>query len=155
MAFVLRKSKYESVENNKEKMKALIISLSFIVLSSTAFAKRAAPVEVKPISKNGQEFSFRIKNSGCGQGESCAMQVFLLSKNIKSGEVKWECELYQKLFDRQLETDVQWVFPSSLTYTKKKQLIVTDERGSTYKVKSDNGELIDPLKSNIYPAEKN
>lgn len=136
-------------------MKALILSLSLLFVSPMGFAKRAAPVEVKPILKNGQEFSFRIKNSGCHADEACSMQVFLISKNIKSGEVKWQRELYQKLFDRNLETDVQWVFPNFLAYNKKKQLVVTDERGSTYKVESGSGELIQPLKSIVYPARKN
>ncbi|MBC7465188.1 MAG: hypothetical protein H7256_04290 [Bdellovibrio sp.] len=136
-------------------MKTPFLILILIVAGSTTFAKRAGPVEVKPISKNGHEFSFRIKNSSCQENEACALQVFLISKDVKTGAVKWDRELYQKLFDRKLEIDVQWVFPKSLSYNNKKQLVVTDERGSMYKVNSENGKLIQPLKSIIYPARRN
>ena len=81
------------------------------------------------------------------------MQVFLISKNIASGKINWEKELYQKLFDPNLEIDVQTVFLRSLKL-RKKHLIAIDEKGSKYIVKSQTGDLVQPLKSIIYPAHK-
>lgn len=134
-------------------MKNLILVLSICLFSSASWSKRMAPAKIKPIVSQGREFSFQVEQSPCKNGENCGMQVFLVSKNIASGRINWKRELYQKLFNPNLEIDMQTVFLRSLELSKQ-QLIAIDERGSKYIVKSQTGDLVQPLKSIIYSANK-
>ena len=78
------------------------------------------------------------------------MQVFLSSKQVSSGKIIWERELYQKPFDPAMETDVQEILPKSLSLKKSGELIASDEAGSIYIVEAKTGELLQPLKSVVY-----
>lgn len=132
-------------------MKALILFLSFVCVA--AFAKRAPPPVVKPLVRAGNEYRFETEQSDCRSGGSCGMQAFLVSTNVKSGKVNWKTELYQKLFDPNLETDVQTIMPASLKVVKYRAIAV-DEMGLRYVVNLKTGMLVEPLKPVIYPAQK-
>lgn len=133
-----------------------IISIFIILFNFSVFAKRSAPVEIKPIEKNGNEYSFRIDHSACEEGKKiCGMQVFLISKELSTQKLNWETALYQKIYDPKLETDVQTIFPRSLKLRKSKYFQIIDEKGAIYLVKLKTGELVKPLKSIIYPSSKN
>lgn len=134
-------------------MKKLILILSLSLLAAPSLAKRLAPAKIKPVVDQGSEFSYRIEKTSCKKSTSCGMQVFLVSKNVASGKINWERELYQKAFDPKMETDVQTIYPKSLKL-KEKNVIAIDEKGSKYIVKSETGDLVIPLKSIIYPASK-
>lgn len=134
-------------------MKIFILVLSLSLLSATTWAKRLAPAVIKPVVSEGNEFSYKVEKTSCKKSPSCGMQVFLVSKNLASGKINWERELYQKAFDPKMETDVQTIYPKSLKL-KEKNVIAIDEKGSKYIVKSQTGDLVIPLKSIIYPAQK-
>lgn len=142
----------EVLRQGGSEMKKIFI-LSVIFLSTNAFAKRLPPAEVKPLVKDGIEYNFRVEQGSCDEpSKNCGMQVFLVSQDTKTGQVKWDRELYQKSFDPNLEVDVQTVFPKSLKF-KGKEIVATDEMGSTFRLKL-TGELISPLKSIIYSGAK-
>lgn len=134
-------------------MKIFILVLSLSLLSTTTWAKRLAPAVIKPVVSEGNEFTYKVEKTSCKKSPSCGMQVFLVSKNLASGKINWERELYQKAFDPKMETDVQTIYPKSLKL-KEKNVIAIDEKGSKYIVKSQTGDLVIPLKSIIYPAQK-
>lgn len=131
----------------------ILLILFVSLLSSAGWAKRLAPAKIKPVVEQGNEFSYRVEKTSCKKSPTCGMQVFLVSKNVASGKLNWERELYQKAFDPKMETDVQTIYPKSLKL-KEKNVIAIDEKGSKYIVKSATGDLVIPLKSIIYPANK-
>ncbi len=137
----------------KYKMKKTILVLSLSLLPVISLAKRLAPAVITPVISEGSEFTYRVEKTSCKKSTNCGMQVFLISKNVASGKVNWERELYQKAFDPKMETDVQTIYPKSLKL-KEKNVIAIDEKGSKYIVKSATGDLVIPLKSIIYPAHK-
>ncbi len=134
-------------------MKNLILVVALSLGASVSFAKRKAPAEIKPVVVDGNELSTQSEQSDCMTDKHCGQQVFLVSKNVQSGNVNWITELYQKSFNPKIETDVQTIFPKSLKVKKNKATVV-DERGSKYVIDTVSGELITPLKSIIYPVKK-
>ena len=134
-------------------MKNLILVVALSLLAVPAFAKRLAPKEIKPVVQKETEFALQFEQSSCVTEKVCGQQVFLISKNLKTGNINWVTELYQVTFDSKLETDIQTIYPTSLKVRKNKATVI-DERGSTYVTDIKSGELITPLKSIIYPAKK-
>lgn len=134
-------------------MKNLILVLSLSLVSASAFAKRLAPAEIKPVVQKETEFTLQSEQSDCVTEKVCGQQVFLVSKNLKTGNVNWVTALYQVTFDSKLETDIQTIYPTSLKVRKNRATVI-DERGSTYVTNIKSGELVSPLKSIIYPAKK-
>lgn len=134
-------------------MKNLILVLVLSLVTTISFAKRKAPADIKPVVIQGNEISVQSEQSDCMTDKHCGQQMFLVSKNQKTGDVNWITELYQVGFDSKLETDVQTIYPTSLKVKKNKATVI-DERGSTYVIDIKDGELIKPLKSIIYPAKK-
>lgn len=136
-------------ENN---VNPLVLAAAFIAISVPTFAKRMAPAEVKPVVSRGFEYAFRTEQHGCHGNDSCSMHVYLISQKKLSGKIIWKQEIYQKIFNPLLETDVQAIFPVSLKLIKK-QLHVVDEGGSKYSIDPKTGQLITPALPKIYPAK--
>lgn len=130
----------------------LILLLTLTFFSAASFAKRIEPAAIKSIVQGDSVINFRVQRADCQIEKVCAMQVFLNSKNMASGRIIWERELYQKALDAKLEFDVQMVLPKSLRL-EGKTIVATDEKGSTYKLDL-NGKLLSPLKSIVYPLAK-
>lgn len=123
-----------------------------LTLSAAAVAKRSEPAAIKSIVLGDSIVNFRVQRADCQVEKVCAMQVFINSKNMTTGRINWERELYQKGLDPKVEFDVQLVLPKFLRL-QGKQIIATDEKGTTYKLDLD-GKLLSPLKSVIYPLTK-
>lgn len=135
-------------------MKKYLITIALTLLSFNSFAKRGPVPVVKPLIKNGTEYDFRFADQECKPNAPCGMQVYLFSKNKKSNKINWETQLYQVQYRQNLELDVQSILPSRLQLKNKNQIVVIDEMGSTYKVDSKTGKLIEPLKSIVYPYSR-
>ena len=131
------------------------MTLVLVLITSLCFAKRSVQLAIQPIRKDGNEINFKISRTPCpDKNQLCGMQVSLTSKQMHTGKLNWERELYQKAFDPTLEADVQEVLPKSLTLKKSTELIVSDEKGSVYIIEAKTGEMLQPLKSIIYPGYK-
>ncbi len=132
-------------------MKTLFIFTMLFCFS--LHAKRVAPPEIKPLQKSGNEFSFEISNSPCSDVKNtCGMKVTLVSKKISVNSVNWKRELYIKMYDSKLETDVQDVHPQSLKFLNNNIIQVKDENGTEYQINALSGKMIKPLKTVIYNA---
>ncbi|MBY0416054.1 MAG: hypothetical protein K2Q18_17920 [Bdellovibrionales bacterium] len=129
--------------------------LILILFSFDIQAKRVAPPVLKPLVKSGHQFHFEITSAGCPEVKSpCGMSVSLVSKNMDGKKVFWTTNLYVRMYDMQLETDVQDVHPTELKFLSKNIILVRDEKGSEYRVDATDGHLIKPLKTIIYSAKK-
>jgi hypothetical protein len=112
-----------------------------------ASAKRLPPPEVEPISKDGIIYSFQVQPLPVGS------HVFLTATKGVSGKV-WMRELYQTKMDPKLETDVQSIFPRSLSFKGKDNIQLVDERGTVYIVSRTDGALVKPKKVKVYDYSK-
>jgi outer membrane protein assembly factor BamB len=101
------------------------------VWPGTAFAKRSAPTPVPPVIWEGIEFRapLDVDQMGC-------VQAFELA----SGRKLWESKVYRIWISPLEETDVQWVFITSLKVQGSK-LIVRNEAGRTYQVDLKTGRV--------------
>lgn len=128
-----------------------LIVLMLIFGSELLLAKRIAPVVIKPVIDHGIEYGFSVEYITCkdDKHKECGMQVFLIANDIGAEKTKWKRELYQVKFNRDIEMDVQTVFPRSLILDHG-ILIAIDERGSEFKVNAKSGSLNKPLKAIVY-----
>lgn len=98
---------------------AAVFSIACMTLAT---AKRAAPVEVAPVSRDGIEYCAPRSAGKIGQVQA---------RDAESKKVLWEATIYEIEYDPDLEKDVQWVFISGLNI-EGESLIITDERNKRY-----------------------
>lgn len=134
-------------------MKTLIL---FFLFTTLAEAKRMAPPVVPAVIEDGVSYTTGIKNSSCDSTtrDNCGFLGFVKATDQTTQKVKWTTILYSKLYDLNLELDIQDIHPHYLKIDKKKQLIIRDENGSEYVVDAKTGKLLKPLKSIIYATPK-
>jgi hypothetical protein len=129
-----------------------ILPLLFLV--SGAQAKRTAPPIVKPVIKNGVQFSYEIEklNLECPEPteKACGDRIFVVAKKLgPTPKVQWKTEIYRAVFDRTTETDVQAILPKSLR-VKNANVELTDEHGSHYLIARASGKLVKPKEVFVY-----
>ena len=100
----------------------LTLALVTLALALTADAKRAAPKEVAPVTKDGVAYAAPADLMGCVRATS-----------EKSGNVRWFKQIYVVKYDTDLEKDVQDCFITSLRFEGDK-LIVTNENGDEFQL---------------------
>jgi hypothetical protein len=108
-------------------MNIRLLSLCVIVLgllATQAWAKRMAPKDVPPVTKDGVKYTVPLDNGREGRIEAW---------DVESGKKKWDVVVYTIKLIPDLEEDVQWVFINSLTL-KDNTLTVQNEKGEEYTV---------------------
>jgi len=123
----------------KNLKRILMIALMTGMVAMNAEAKRSAPKDVAPLTKDGIVFAAPHDHMGCVQ-----------AKNEKTGKVVWLRQVYVVKYDVLMETDVQDCFITSLRFDGDKLLITNQDGGqfqldlSTLAVKTLSGrEVID------------
>lgn len=141
-------------------MRFIPVAIVFLAISTqglSAQAKRAPAPEVKPVIIGGMQFSHSVEKLACedvkASEEGCGDRVFVVAKKMKSknkvGEEVWKTEVYQAVFDRTMESDVQAILPKSLK-AKAKNIELIDEHGGKYTVSRVDGKLITPKEPKVY-----
>jgi hypothetical protein len=106
----------------KNLQQLLMIALMTGMVAMNAEAKRSAPKDVAPITKDGIVYAAPRDHMGCVQ-----------AKNEKTGQSVWLRQVYVVKYDVQMETDVQDCFITSLRIDGDK-LLVTNEDGGQFQV---------------------
>lgn len=135
--------------------KLLTLILIMIFFSGVgAFAKRVAPAEIKAVVKSGIEYSTERAPAYCRSlSIPCGMQIDVIAKNVKTKKNKWRIEILRVIYDHDLETDVQDVYPSKMTI-EKNQLVILDESGLKYILDLKTGAFVEPTKAITYNRMK-
>ena len=95
-----------------------------LLLSTLAFAKRAAPAKVEPVIHQGVRY---IAPNDDGR------RAYVEAWDIRANKKLWDLTVFTNRIDPNLEEDVQHVFIKALR-VQDGALIVTPERGRTYQV---------------------
>ena len=106
------------------------------IITSEAWAKRAAPKPVAPVVHEGVKYLAPNVNGREGKVEA---------RSEKTGEKLWDAVIYTVKMDPNLEADVQWVFITRLA-VRDGTLLVTNEKGEQY-VLDLKTRTVDKLKS--------
>jgi hypothetical protein len=92
------------------------------VLTSSAFAKRAAPPTINSIEQDGVRYS--VPNDD-------GRRAYVRAWDVKENKKLWEADLFRTEIDPNLEEDVQWVFVKSMSLQDGKLKFV-DEKGRSF-----------------------
>lgn len=113
-------------------MKIILI----LLLSFSAHAKRLAPATITPlqVKKGTVEQVFVRSDTG--------HKLFLVKKDL-SGQVVWKTLLLTKVYNLNLETDVQDVWLKKLNLSQD-GIMAVDEWGRSYQVDPTDGALMKP-----------
>jgi len=99
-----------------------VVLLITAFLASNAEAKRAAPKNVPPVTRNGVTYSAPHDQMG-----------YVVAKEEKTGKVLWKKQIYVVKHDPAMERDVQDCFITGLRFAKGK-LIVSNENGDRFEL---------------------
>jgi hypothetical protein len=124
----------------------ILMALVIAVFVVEAHAKRLAPPEVLPISRNGITYSTSLEelNSECiAKKTDCGMRVFLIAMSKTKLEPMWKTEVYNKVYEPGLETDIQDNLPLSLKFKGKTQLELVNEQQASFVVDLKTGSIIE------------
>jgi hypothetical protein len=104
-----------------------MISAVLLCLVAPASSKRAAPKPVKPVVKDGIEYSATLNREG-----------FVVATWSKTGREIWSRQVYviKHEYQQGLEEDVQTCFITDLQFHDRK-LKVTNEQGGEFEVDPD------------------
>jgi hypothetical protein len=106
-------------------MTRFILSLFAVaLLASPAFAKRAAPAQVKPVIYQGIRY---IAPNDDGR------RAYIEAWDVQTNKKLWDSTVFTNHIDPKLEEDVQCVYIKTMT-VQDGRLIVTSELGKTYRV---------------------
>lgn len=105
-------------------------------------AKRLAPVKIDPIQfKRGSIHSHFARSSD-------GFKFYIVMKD-KAGDLGWRTKIFERMYNKALETDVQDIHLKSLKI-EDNVVIATDEKGESYKLDLIYGTLISPTQPNQY-----
>ncbi len=106
-------------------MKSVLLVVAMLVLlAPAAFAKRAAPVEVTPVTNAGIEY-----RAPSGVEKMGVVEAW----DKATDKMVWEKKVYEVSIDPNLEKDVQHVFITKMKIDAGK-LIVTNEKDDRYSI---------------------
>ena len=101
-------------------------------------AKRAAPPEVSPLIFEGITYTLVTQTS-----EDLTSSSTLLNALTPEQTLSWSLELYKIIFDPLIETDVQEIYPASMTIDEaRRRLTVTDEQDNKFTVDLTSRSLV-------------
>jgi len=102
----------------------LIFVATALLIPSLALAKRAAPAKVEPVIHQGIRY---IAPNDDGR------RAYIEAWDVRTNKKLWDLTIFTNRIDPKLEEDVQHVFIKTLN-VRDGTLIVTSERGETYRV---------------------
>jgi ketosteroid isomerase-like protein len=102
----------------------LIFVAAALLLPSLALGKRAAPAKVEPVIHQGIRY---IAPNDDGR------RAYIEAWDVRTNKKLWDLTIFTNRIDPKLEEDVQHVFIKTLN-VRDGTLIVTSERGETYRV---------------------
>ena len=102
----------------------LIFFTMAVLLPSLTLAKRIAPAKVEPVIHQGVRY---IAPNDDGR------RAYIEAWDVQTNKKLWDLTVFTNRIDPTLEEDVQWVFIKTLS-VQDGTLIVTSERGETYRV---------------------
>ena len=114
-----------------------IIAIAVLLLPQIALAKRGDPKQIAPVVSGGVKYIAPdvMPNylsiygaSKCFRSGGCVE-----ARDRKTGKLLWQVEVYQTIYDPNVEMDVQSVYINLLKIDRDK-LIVKNERGERYAV---------------------
>ena len=111
-----------------------VILLLTLLVTQLASAKRTAPVNVAPVIYEG--IRYVAPNDDGRRG-------YIEAWNVGTNKKLWELTIFTNGIDPNLEEDVQWVFINALNI-RDGRLMVTSERGKTYKVDVNTKAITQP-----------
>jgi ketosteroid isomerase-like protein len=95
-----------------------------LLLPSLALAKRAAPAKVEPVIHQGVRYAAPNDDG---------RRAYIEAWDVRTNKKLWDLTIFTNRIDPNLEEDVQHVFINTLSI-RDGTLIVTSERGETYRV---------------------
>jgi hypothetical protein len=104
---------------------ACVIAVAVLMAVGVAEAKRVAPKDVAPVTKDGVTYSAPQDSMG-----------FVVARSEKGGGLIWSRQIYVVKYNPDLEKDVQDCFITTLVLDGKK-LIVTNERSGQFELDLD------------------
>jgi hypothetical protein len=93
------------------RLKPILLLIVLSLGSSPAYAKRAAPRDVPPVTLNGIEYSAPHWGLAGGKQQNGG---YIEAKDVKTGKLLWELRIYEIKYNPNLETDVQDLFITSM-----------------------------------------
>jgi hypothetical protein len=114
-----------------------IMAISVLLLPPIALAKRGVPTQLDSIVSGKVRYLAPDVTpnylsiygaSKCFRSGSCVE-----ARDLKTGKLLWQVEVYQTEFDPKVESDVQSVYINSLKIERGK-LIIKNERGDRYTI---------------------
>ena len=107
-----------------------LLVLTLIMLTTISYSERLAPKDVEPVVYNGVKYSALHWGYKHGLGQNGGV---IEASNVKSGKRLWLLKVYTIHYIKDLETDVQDIFITTLKI-ENGDLIVTNEKNKKYKV---------------------
>ena len=95
-----------------------------LLLPTLALAKRAAPAKVEPVIHQGVRYTAPNDDG---------RRAYIETWDVQTNKKLWDLTIFTNRIDPNLEEDVQHVFIKTLN-VRDGTLIVTSERGETYRV---------------------
>lgn len=105
----------------------LLVILVFFFLSAVAFARKVVPETPAPVVRDGVEYSVSTKNG------------FLQARDLKTGKIVWDSELFRVEYAPEYEADVQSVHIVSVVL-EEGRLLAIDQRNQKYYLNLETGE---------------
>ena len=102
----------------------IIFFVAALLVPTLALAKRSAPAKVEPVIYQGIRY---IAPNDDGR------RAYIEAWDVQTDKKLWDLTVFTNRIDPKLEEDVQWVFIRTLN-VQDGTLIVTSERGETYRV---------------------
>ena len=102
----------------------IILVATALLMPSLALAKRTAPAKVEPVIHQGIRY---IAPNDDGR------RAYIEAWDVRTNKKLWDLTIFTNRIDPKLEEDVQHVFIKTLN-VRDGTLIVTSERGETYRV---------------------
>ena len=114
---------------------SILFVVLLVVFAMQSQAKRQAPQEIKPLIRNGVEYTaphFAAFTEGMKHNGG-----YIEAKSIRTKKRMWLKEIYPVVYDQAVESDVQDIFIQSMQL-KGKKLILKDDYGRVYKIAIKN-----------------
>jgi hypothetical protein len=125
------------------KFKVVLLIVGFLFISGELVAKRLPPKEVEPFEFQG----VRIIAPHWGLQEGRDQNGgYIQVLDLKTNELLWDLQVYQVIYDPNVEKDVQDVFIESLAASGN-SFVVVDEKGGHYFVDLEKKKV-----GKIYPG---
>ncbi len=114
-----------------------ILVVALALSSSSAFARRLPPKPIAPVRVNG--IIYKVTHCGVFHGKD-QNGGFVQAWDAKTNKLLWDRMVYRTIYDRDLETDVQDVFITTIRVVGTK-LLVTDEASEKFEMDLPSGRV--------------